>query len=322
MKFFLPFRVSIFVEDGIEKISVFSDFYPPLDLCRNTTWNESATTFANQSMVGLTPRALFIDRHDHIYVADHSNQSIVLWEWGNFHFQKRFNATLYEFSDLFVGMNGDIFFEHRNESGRIEKWSIDQNTTVLVAQFDGHCYGLFIDTNNTLYCSLHQQHKVMKISLDRNEGGKTVLVAGNGSGGSAPDQLDQPWGIFVDHEFNLFVADANNHRIQRFSRGEIKGRTVAGQGMPAGLGLKYPTDVMVDDKGSLYIADNHHHRVIRSSDEGWQCIAACHNRAGSAANELNHSLAIQVNSRGDLYVADEYNHRIQRFDLLDDGCSR
>ena len=268
-------------------------------------------------LVGLKPRGLFIDRDNRIYVADHTHERILIWQSRFTNPLGSFNVNLSEHSDLFVGMNGEIFLEHRSEAGRIEKWSIERNESVFVAQFDGHCYGLFIDLKNSLYCSQHFQHKVSKISLNADGGNQSaLLVAGNGSEGAGAHQLAAPWGIFVDRELNLFVADAENNRIQRFRSGETNGSIVLGQEIPSGLLLNTPTDVIINGEGDFYITDNQNHRVIRVTNEEWTCIAACQNTNGSNANQLTHPYALQLDNRGNLYVADEFNHRIQRFELI------
>jgi DNA-binding beta-propeller fold protein YncE len=161
----------------------------------------------------------------------------------------------------------------------------------------------------------------VSISLD----GNTTLittVAGNGSEGSAPNELDHPRGIFVDANSNLYVADALNNRIQLFPRGQSNGITVAGNGIPNGLNLGYPTDVILDSDGFLYIAENHEHRIIRSDHTGFECIAGCTGKNGSASNELNLVYALRFDSYGNLYVADEHNHRIQKFNLATNSCGK
>ena len=55
-----------------------------------------------------------------------------------------------------------------------------------------------------------------------------TVVAGVGLGGSDAHMLQQPEGIFVDTDLNLYVADVKNHRIQFFRSGEINGLTIAG----------------------------------------------------------------------------------------------
>ncbi|CAF1510315.1 unnamed protein product, partial [Adineta steineri] len=59
------------------------------------------------------------------------------------------------------------------------------------------CFGLFIDVNNNLYCSLKNLHQVVKLSLNN---GTTIptIAAGNGSAGSLSNMLNSPQGIYVD----------------------------------------------------------------------------------------------------------------------------
>jgi hypothetical protein len=78
------------------------------------------------------------------------------------------------------------------------------------------CTGLFIDIINNLYCSSANEHRVFKIGLNMNMTMPAMTVAGTGCSGPVPDTLDHPHGIFVDENFNLFVADTDNNRIQRF----------------------------------------------------------------------------------------------------------
>src|SRR3989441_10449275 len=46
-----------------------------------------------------------------------------------------------------------------------------------------------------------------------------VLVAQWGGIGSGNGQLDQPQGVVADGSGNVYVADTNNHRIQKFTSG-------------------------------------------------------------------------------------------------------
>ena len=166
---------------------------------------------------------------------------------------------------------------------------------------------------------MRDAHRVEKISLDSlNE--TPITVAGTGGRGSAQNQLNDSWGIFVDTQFNLYVADAENNRVQLFRPGQLNGITVAGRGVPGCVELLYPIDVVLDMNGYLYIADNKHNRVVRVMGDEYLCIAGCSGKTGSAANELHLAYAVRLDSQGHLYVADEFNRRIQRFDLINNGC--
>ena len=57
--------------------------------------------------------------------------------------------------------------------------------------------------------------------------------------GSASDRLADPQGIFVDIDFNLYVADNGNNRIQLFLPGQLNATTVAGIGAPGTITLAW-----------------------------------------------------------------------------------
>ena len=45
-----------------------------------------------------------------------------------------------------------------------------------------------------------------------------VAVGSWGSAGEGPGEFDQPVGVAVDAEGNVYVADSGNARIQKFTR--------------------------------------------------------------------------------------------------------
>ena len=128
-------------------------------------------------------------------------------------------------------------------------------------------------------------------------------------------QLNGPWGIDVDQNFSLFVADYWNNRIQLFKSGQLNGTIVAGQGVPQGLILNRPTDVTFDANNNMYIADAHNGRVIRVSGSQWSCVAACDGKRDDEPNQfqLRDAYIIRFDSHENIYVGDEHNNRIQKF---------
>src|SRR5690242_14563029 len=104
--------------------------------------------------------------------------------------------------------------------------------------------------------------------LDRS--GVITRVAGisargySGDGGPALNaQLSRPFGLALDSEGNLFIADADNHRIRKVSADGVI-TTVAGNGVPGFSGdggppldaqLHLPAALAVDGKGNLFILD-------------------------------------------------------------------
>ena len=87
------------------------------------------------------------------------------------------------------------------------------------------CFGLFIDSNNDLYCSQYNAYQVLRKSL-QDPSSPTTIVAGTGCWRSTATTLVNPWGIFVTDQFDLYVADSGNDRIQVFRSEAINATTV------------------------------------------------------------------------------------------------
>jgi hypothetical protein len=287
----------------------------------NAAWCENGTTFVDNSIIGGAARGIFVKSDDTVYVAAHAKNQILVWSKDSIGLTRNLTVKLPDYTSLFVTMNGDIYFENGNERGRVDKWPVNSTSSTVVMKFSGDCHGLFVDINNTLYCSMTWNHRVVKASLD-DKNATEITVAGTGSSGSKSIELKWPWGIFVDTNYDLYVADAANNRIQLFRLGEHNGTTVAENGIPKSLTLNLPTDVVLDASGYLYIGDSYHGRVIRSGYGGFQCVIGCSGKRGSAPNELRDAYSIRFDSQGNLYVADEHNNRIQKFTLATGSCGK
>jgi hypothetical protein len=287
----------------------------------NATWCENGTTFADNTIIGGPVRGIFIKSDDTVYVAAQAKSQILIWSKDSICLTRNLTVQLAYYTSLFAAMNGDVYFENDNEEGRIDKWTLNSTSSIVVMKFSGQCRSSFVDINNTFYCSMRDRHQIVTISLD-DKNATEIIVAGTGLAGGAANELNLPWGIFVDTNFDLYVADATNNRIQLFRPGELNGTTVVGNGIPNNLTLNFPTDVMLDADGYLYIADNHNGRVIRSKGVEFQCVIGCSGRRGSAPNELKDAYSIRFDSQGNLYVADEHNNRIQKFTLATGSCGK
>jgi hypothetical protein len=176
------------------------------------------------------------------------------------------------------------------------------------------CYGLFIDINNTLYCSVPTLNQVISKSLD-DVSNVSKIVAGTNVSGSMSNMLSAPRGIFVDTSFNLYVADSYNNRIQLFPSGQLNATTVVGNGAPETITLNFPISIVLDADGYLFIVDRSNHRIIGSGANGFRCIVGCSSAPDSTSYQLNLPRAISFDSHGNIFVADNGNTRIQKFVL-------
>ena len=282
-----------------------------------TTWNPNAITFADSAVVGTLPFDIFIDTNNTIYAADLLNGRIQIWM--NNHTKNPTN-TIYTNpilpNSIFVTANGDIYTDNKNRPYQVHKWSMNTNSSTIVMHTDTACYGLFVDIKNTLYCSLRDTHKVVARSL-RSSSNMLTIVAGTGCAGNTMNTLYNPNGIFVDENFDLYIADTINNRIQLFRSGVLNGVTIAGSGtIKVTIELRSPTDVTLDRDKNLFIVENRGPRIIVSGPQGFRCIIGC------ISSILYRPRSMAFDSYGNVYVVDGGNNRIQKFMRLNNTLSK
>ncbi len=223
---------------------------------------------------------------------------------------------------LFVTSNGDIYIDDGGINRRVQKWIAKTNTFVTVMKVNSSCDGLFVDTNDTLYCSMYHANQVVKRSLNDPEMTSVIVAAGTGFPGSAFNELHGPHGIFVDVNFDLYVTDSENNRVQLFQSGESNGITVAGYGSPnPTINLHFPTGIVLDGEKNLFIVDHVNNRIVGSGLNGFRCLVGCYGK-GSQSNRLGGPLSFSFDRFGNMFVADHENSRIQKFEYLGKSCGR
>ena len=139
-----------------------------------------------------------------------------------------------------------------------------------------------------------------------------VTVAGSStSSGNGANQLAFPKGISVDASGNLFVADATNLRVQKFSPGSEFGETVA----PRSQNLKInPADVFVDPGGNLYVSDDLGTRILKYSpgEADGKVIIQSSTVAPEGITFLS-PYGMAVDATGNVYFVDNNNSRVLKF---------
>jgi len=88
-----------------------------------------------------------------------------------------------------------------------------------------------------------------------------------GGRGTGKGEFDSPHGIAADNKGNIFIADTNNGRIEKFSQG---GAFIASLGIKgSGYGqLGAPNGIAIDRTGNIYVADASNHRVLKLAPDG------------------------------------------------------
>ena len=275
----------------------------------NATWESTATIFANRTTVGSYPRGIFITSKNSIYISDLINDEIHIWEnESSVYPSKNIPSSLIDPYSIYVTSNGDIYGDG-GANNCIDKWIAENETWVPVMDTSSTCYSLFVDIYENLYCSMYNKHRVDK----KWSNGVTTIVAGRGVRGSSLDMLNGPYGIFVDVNLDVYVADSDNSRIQLFRFNQPNGITIAGsESSTLSIELKKPTGIALDGDRYLFIIDGGNHRIVGSNQYGFHCIFGCSGQ-NLTNNKLNHPIGMAFDSYGNIYVTDEGDHQIKKY---------
>ncbi|CAF1400607.1 unnamed protein product [Adineta steineri] len=310
----------------IQKILWIKDSFTPSfnqpRFCSTATWNSNGITFANRSIVGQEPGAIFVNTNNTIYVVNQENNTIVMWQEENVNPTKIIHGNFTEPQSLFVTSNGDIYIDDGEKNSRVQKWVAETNTFVTVMNVNSSCWGLFVDIYDTLYCSMPDHDRVVKRSLNDPVMNSNRVAAGTGINGYDWTRLDSPRGIFVDVNLDLYVADCYNNRVQLFQPGRSYGITVAGGTSPnPTITLRCPSGIVLDAGKYLFIADQNNYRIVRSSLNGFRCLVGCYGE-GLQSNQLNRPFSLSLDRSGNMFVTDTSNHRIQKFQYFEESCGK
>lgn len=187
--------------------------------------------------------------------------------------------------------------------------------------------GVAVDAAGNLYIADTHNQRIRKVS-----GGVITTIAGTGAAGFSGDgaaataaTLNQPTGVAVDSNGNVYIADTNNHRIREITAGLLT--TVAGNGeqtysgdggLATAAGLDSPSGIAVDAAFNLYIGDTQNQRVrmvtfstgiiftlIGTGVKGFNGDGA------GSTTELAGPRGVAVGANGSVYVADSDNQRIR-----------
>lgn len=252
------------------------------------------------------PSGLCVDSACNIYIADTKNHRI-----------RRIDAQTNRIYTL--AGNGEQAF------------SGDQDSAILAALDTPR--SLVRDSLGNIYIADSGNNRIRMIDAQT---GLIQTIAGNGQAEFSGDNglaqnagLNNPSDIVLDNFNNLYIADANNHRIRKIDLSSGQITTVAGNGLPGYNGdnqsanaaqLNRPSGIVLDQKGNLFIADAANHR-IRKVDLSNQIITSIAGTGtsgyggdgGDARQALfNIPARIAIDAMDNLYIADSLSFRIRK----------
>ena len=187
--------------------------------------------------------------------------------------------------------------------------------------------GICIDKNGNIFIADTYNNCIRKV----NTVGVITTIAGNGNQGFGGDNgnarnalLNRPFGVQVDNDGNLYIADTYNNRIRKV---DISGTitTIAGDGSSQSLNLPYA--ITLDNNGTIYIADTYNYLIKKTGIFGGTLTTIAGNGLpGNYGNNISDTLGhdpnkasftptgIAIDHYGSIYISDINNSTILKYE--------
>ena len=197
--------------------------------------------------------------------------------------------------------------------------------------------GVAVDSARNVYVADTGNHTIRKITADGvvSTIAGTAGVSGSADGTGSAARFKFPYGVAVDSNGNIYVADQGNGAIRKITPAGVVS-TLAGsfafpQGLavdsagnvyvadsgnnairkitPAGVvstlavGFLLPSGVTVDTARNVYVADTNNHAIRKITPAGV---------VSTLAAGFFQPTGVAVDSAGNVYVADQRNHTIHK----------
>jgi uncharacterized protein (TIGR03663 family) len=149
------------------------------------------------------------------------------------------------------------------------------------------------------------------VGPDADIEGRSII----GGLGVGPAEMQNPMGVALDAQGDIYVVDSDLSRVQKF---DSRGTLVAVTGSPGAEPGQFnqPSDLAVDAAGNVYVADTWNHRIQKLAPDltpagGWG--QATKDLMNPGPNDLWGPRGIAIAGDGTILVADTGTHRIRRY---------
>jgi NHL repeat len=263
------------------------------------------------------PRAITIDKHDHLYIVDITPRISVFtpdgeylrgWQTPQFADGKPSGLSFSRDGNLLVA---DTHYArilcYTPEGKLLENRTIGGTKGEKPGEFSCVTDCLEDSVGNYYVSEYGEWDRIQKFTPQRK------YLSQWGGHGSEKGKFLRPQKMAIDDRDQIWVTDACNHRVQVFDvRGsEPKLVMVWGEFGVAPGKLRYPYDILLDGQGHVYLCEFGNHRVQKFTLDG--DLIGWWGKNGRKGGELDQPWGITRDSQGRMYVLDSYNHRVQRF---------
>ncbi|NIR49674.1 6-bladed beta-propeller [candidate division KSB1 bacterium] len=174
----------------------------------------------------------------------------------------------------------------------------------LAIDQEGHVF--VVDTGNS---------RLLKFDKQGN------FVNAIGSFGWEREQFDRPTDITAKTGLDLFVADFNNERIERYDlKLNYLSTFRSEETVQNSLRFGFPSGVDISRHGELFICDNENDRILKLNTTGSPDLSFGDFNWGDG--QLEHPVRVEVSRKDQVYVSDQGLNQIFVFDYYGNYISR
>lgn len=214
-------------------------------------------------------------------------------------------------------IDGDNIYVVEEQGNRVPRFSTAGQVTlalgragVCAAEDYAFCIprDIAVDANGDFWAVDGYGHRVVQYGPDGTF--RQQFPSRSEGSGSDTGRFNFPSGIAFDSAGRMFVADANNHRVQVFdmSAGAPVHEATIGAGTARSGSTQFdaPGRFAIDGSDHLFVADFGNDRVQRCTEtaSAWTCSTL---DAG-----LNNPDGIAVDQQNNVFIADQDNFRIRK----------
>lgn len=172
-----------------------------------------------------------------------------------------------------------------------------------------------VDNDGNIIIADKDNDRIRKVSPS----GVVSTIAGSGTRGfldGSSANFNNPLGVAVDSDNNIYIADRNNHRIRKITSAGVVS-TFAGDGTTAIFNM--PVALTIDKNNNLFVADLNNYRIKKITPAGVITTIAGNGQKGYADGTPNKPLTAQlgdvygltIDAKGNIFFTDATNARIR-----------
>ncbi len=266
------------------------------------------------------PAGLDVDANGNLYIADVGNDQVaafdstghLLWRTGTRTTGTPGSGQFVHPSDV-AYLAGQVYVADSGDN-RIEVLNAANGAPVSVwsatfSSLTGITAGVDASSNPVILATDSAANQVRIFTPAGVPSAVPTVGAGKGAG---PGQLSSPRDAATDASGNIYVADAGNNRIDRFSpAGAVVTPSWAGTS-PAAQLIR-PIGIRLDGNGNTYVADGLNNLIQEISPAG--TVTTTFGSSGSSPGQFGglRGLAVGVGATPTVYGSDLPNYRIEQF---------